>query len=435
MIDQSVFQDKKVIFHTLGCKLNFAETSSIGKTLLENGFRKIKSGEKADICIINTCSVTETADRKGRQAIKQLINKHPEAFIVVTGCYAQLKPSEIASIKGVDLILGTQQKFDIIKHLEYLQKNEKTKILHTSRKNIDTFFPSCTQGNRTRFFLKVQDGCDYFCSYCTVPLARGKSRNGSVSDTVKQAEDAVKKGAKEIIISGVNIGDFGKSTNETFFNLIKALDEVEGIERFRISSIEPNLLSDDIIDFTAKSKKFAPHFHIPLQSGSNEVLELMKRRYKRELFAEKVEKIKAVMPHAFIGVDVIVGTNGETENFFEDTFLFLYNLPVSQLHVFSYSERPNTSALSITNRVSAKEKKIRSEKLHQLSEEKRISFYASQIGKTMNILWEDKNVDGKIQGFSENYIRIETFYKKDLINTLTTLTPTEFNKDKSALLF
>jgi threonylcarbamoyladenosine tRNA methylthiotransferase MtaB len=435
MIDQSVFQDKKIVFHTLGCKLNFAETSSIGKTLLENGFRKIKAGEKADVCIINTCSVTETADRKGRQAIKQMINKHPDAYVVVVGCYAQLKPAEIAAIEGVDLILGTQQKFDILQHLSSLEKQKETIILHSERKSINTFFPSCTQGDRTRFFLKVQDGCDYFCSYCTVPLARGKSRNGSIADTVKQAEDAVKNGAKEIIISGVNIGDFGKSTQETFFDLVKALDRIDGIERFRISSIEPNLLTDDIIKFTAHSNKFAPHFHIPLQSGSNDVLSLMKRRYTRELFAEKVEKIKTLMPDAFIGVDVIVGTNGETDTFFLDTFHFLQNLPVSQLHVFSYSERPNTLALAIKDRVSAKEKKRRSEELHQLSEEKRISFYSSQIGKELRVLWEDKNVDGKMSGFSENYVRIEAPYKKDLINTVTAITPTDLSPDKTTLTF
>ncbi len=427
MIDQTIFQDKKVTFHTLGCKLNFAESSSIGKMLLENGFRKAKTGEKADVCIINTCSVTETADRKDRQAIKQMIKKHPGAFVIVTGCYAQLKPGEIASIEGVDLVLGTQQKFDILQHLLELQKMQETKIVHTERKDINTFFPSCTQGDRTRFFLKVQDGCDYFCSYCTVPIARGKSRNGSIADTVKQAKQAAREGAKEIVISGVNIGDFGKTTNENFIDLIKALDKVEGIERYRISSIEPNLLTDEIIRFTANSQRFVPHFHIPLQSGCNEVLELMKRRYKRELFAEKVAKIKSVMPDAFIGVDVIVGTNGETESFFQDTYDFISQLDISQLHVFSYSERPGTSALQLGSRVPATEKKRRSDLLHALSEEKRMIFYRSQIGKKAKVLWEDKKTEGQMHGFTANYVRVESTFKKDFVNQVVD------TDDKSAL--
>ncbi len=433
MIDQTIFQDKKVAFHTLGCKLNFAETSSIGKMLLDNGFRKAKTNEKADVCVINTCSVTETADRKDRQAIKQMIKKHPEAFVIVTGCYAQLKPNDIASIEGVDIVLGTQQKFDILQHLSELQKHKDAKIFHSERNNIDIFFPSCTQGDRTRFFLKVQDGCDYFCSYCTVPYARGKSRNGSIADTINQAEQAAKAGAKEIVISGVNIGDFGKSTNETFFDLIKALDNVEGIERYRISSIEPNLLTDEIISFTANSKKFVPHFHIPLQSGSNDVLGLMKRRYKRELFAEKTEKIKSVMPDAFIGVDVIVGTNGEIEEFFQDTYDFISQLEISQLHVFSYSERPGTSALQINNRVSANDKKLRSDKLHGLSEEKRIAFYQSQTGKKAKVLWEDKKTEGLMHGFTANYIKVETIFNKNFVNQVIEVELGEFNEDKSAL--
>ena len=431
--DQTTFQDKKVAFQTLGCKLNFAETYSIGKMLLENGFRKVKVGEKADVCVINTCSVTETADRKDRQAIKQMIKKHPGAFVVVIGCYAQLKPCDIAAIKGVDLVLGTQQKFDILQHLSELQKQEEAKIVHSERKNIDIFFPSCTQGDRTRFFLKVQDGCDYFCSYCTVPFARGKSRNGSIADTVKQAEQAVAGGAKEIVISGVNIGDFGKSTNETFFDLIKALDNVEGIERYRISSIEPNLLTDEIINFTANSKKFVPHFHIPLQSGSNKVLELMKRRYKRELFAEKIEKIKSILPDAFIGVDIIVGTNGETEELFRETYNFISQLEISQLHVFSYSERPGTLALQITPRVSITDKKLRSDQLHALSEEKRIAFYKSQIGKKAKVLWEDKKTEGLMHGFTANYVRVETTFRKDFINRVTEVELGEFNGDGVAL--
>lgn len=323
MIDTSVFKDKKVAFHTLGCKLNFAETTTIGKMLVENGFKVAEKDEVADVCVINTCSVTEVADRKDRQAIKQMIAKHPGAYIVVTGCYAQLQPDTIAKIEGVDLVLGAQDKFDIVQHLSQIGKCEPTRICHTKRSEISTFFPSCTRGDRTRYWLKVQDGCDNFCSYCTVPIARGKSRNASIAETVKQAEFAASEGAKEVVISGVNIGDFGKSTGETFYDLIQALDRVEGIERYRISSIEPDLLTDEIIAFTAQSKRFLPHFHIPLQSGCDEVLALMKRHYQRELFAEKIRKVKALMPDAFIGVDVIVGTNGETSDYFLSSYEFL----------------------------------------------------------------------------------------------------------------
>lgn len=434
MIDNAIFEGRKVAFQTLGCKLNFAETSIIGRRLLERGFREVKNGESADVCVINTCSVTEVADRKDRQAIKQMISKHPGAFVVVVGCYAQLKPSDIASIEGVDLVLGMQHKYDVDNIIEQIAKRaEGTKILRSERDDIDSFAPFCTQGGRTRFFLKVQDGCDYFCSYCTVPIARGKSRNASVAETVAQARLAAAEGAKEIVIAGVNIGDFGKTTGETFFDLVKELDKVDGVERYRISSIEPNLLVDEIIEFTAKSKKFVPHFHIPLQSGSNDVLELMKRRYKRELFAEKVSKIKSLMPDAFIGVDVIVGTNGETKEFFEDTSAFLKNLDVSQLHVFSYSERPNTQALMIGNRVSVAEKKLRSERLHELSEQKRVGFYKSQIGTEHVVLWEDKKKGGVMHGFTENYVRVETAYRKELVNGLTKVELQGFSADGMSL--
>lgn len=434
MIDTSVFQDKKVLFHTLGCKLNFAESSTIGKQLFEAGFQKVAAGETPDICIINTCSVTETADRKDRQAIKQIINKYPDAYIIVIGCYAQLKPEEIAHIEGVDLILGTQKKFDIVEHLTNLQKKETTQIEHTLRSGIDKFFPSCTKGGRTRFWLKVQDGCDNFCSYCTVPIARGKSRNDSVANTVKQAESAVSQGAKEIVISGVNIGDFGKSTNETFFDLVKALDQIEGEFRYRISSIEPDLLTDEIIQYTAQSPHFVPHFHIPLQSGCDEVLDLMKRHYHTDLFAEKIAAVKAAMPNAFIGVDVIVGTNGETEEFFNSTYDFLKSLDISQLHVFSYSERPNTQALKLGNKVTSQEKKRRSELLHQLSEEKRLAFYQSQIGKELEILWEAPKKGDTMKGFSDNYISVERPYDKSLINKVTREKTIGFNSDRSALI-
>lgn len=433
MIDQTIFQDKKVAFHTLGCKLNFAETSTIGQVLMENGFRKVKPGEVADVCIINTCSVTETADRKDRQAIKQMISKHPGAYVIVIGCYAQLKPEAVASIEGVDLVLGMQQKFDVVSHLSSLQKEKEAVVVHTERKDINVFFPSCTQGDRTRFFLKVQDGCDNFCSYCTVPIARGRSRNGSIADTVAQARAAASEGAKEIVISGVNIGDFGKSTGESFFDLVRELDKVDGIERYRISSIEPDLLTDDIIAFSAVSSKFVPHFHIPLQSGSDEVLALMKRHYKRDLFADKIASIKKAMPDAFIGVDVIVGTNGETDACFDDSYRFIDGLDVSQLHVFSYSERPNTQALKIGGRVSSKVKKDRSDLLHELSEKKRLAFYQSQIGREKFVLWEDKRTEGRMHGFTDNYIRVETEFDKSLVNTLTKVRLGDFTEDGMSL--
>lgn len=433
MIDKSVFVDKKVAFCTLGCKLNFAETSTIGKMLLENGFRNARRGEVADVCVINTCSVTETADRKDRQAIKQMIAKHPGAFIVVIGCYAQLKPDVVAAIEGVDLVLGMQDKFNIISYLDNLEKQKETKVIHTLRKDINAFFPSCTQGDRTRFFLKVQDGCDNFCSYCTVPIARGRSRNASISDTLIQAEEAVKRGAKEIVISGVNIGDFGKSTGETFFDLIRALDGVEGIERYRISSIEPDLLTDEIISFVANSHKFAPHFHIPLQSGSDEVLVLMKRHYKRQLFADKVNAIKKSMPNAFIGVDIIVGTNGETDEYFKDSLGFISSLDVSQLHVFSYSERPNTQALSIKGRVSHKVKKERSELLLAISERKRLDFYASQVGHTAKVLWEESKQKDLMYGFTENYVRVVREYDGALVNSISEVILGELCEDGEAV--
>ena len=313
MIDTTVFQDKKAVYYTLGCKLNFSETSTVGKILKEAGVRTAKKGEVADICIINTCSVTDMADKKCRQIIHRLVKENPGAFVVVTGCYAQLKPEQVASIEGVDLVLGAEQKGDLVNYLGSLQKHEHGEIFTSATNNIRSFSPSCSRGDRTRYFLKVQDGCDYFCSYCTIPFARGRSRNGKIADLVEQARQVAAEGGKEIVLTGVNIGDFGKSTGETFFDLVKSLDEVEGIERYRISSIEPNLLTDEVIDFVAQSRAFMPHFHIPLQSGCDEVLKLMRRRYDTALFANKIKKIKEVMPHAFIGVDVIVGTRGETE--------------------------------------------------------------------------------------------------------------------------
>ena len=345
MIDTTIFQDKTAVYYTLGCKLNFSETSTIGKTLREAGVRTARKGEKADICIVNTCSVTEVADKKCRQAIHRLVKQHPGAFVVVTGCYAQLKPENVAKIEGVDVVLGAEQKKDLLQYLGDLQKHDKGEAIASTTKDICSFAPSCSRGDRTRYFLKVQDGCDYFCSYCTIPFARGRSRNGTVTSMVEQAENAAADGGKEIVLTGVNIGDFGKSTDENFFDLVKALDNVQGIERYRISSIEPNLLTDEIIEYVAQSRSFMPHFHIPLQSGCDEVLKLMRRRYDTSLFAEKVRKIKEVMPDAFIGVDVIVGTRGETDEYFEKAYEFLKGLDVSQLHA-------SNSGTSCTNRTS-----------------------------------------------------------------------------------
>ncbi len=427
MIDASQFEQRTVAFHTLGCKLNFAETSSIGRELANQGFRKAKQGEQASVCVINTCSVTDTADRKSRQAITRLIRKYPNAFIVVTGCYAQLKPEEIGQINGVDLILGAKEKFDIDLYFNSKEKKEKAQIHNTAIKNIKEFHPSCSRDDRTRFFLKVQDGCDYYCTYCTIPFARGRSRSGTIEETVRQAQQAVTEGAKEIVLAGVNTGDFGRNTGETFLQLITTLDKVEGVARYRISSIEPNLLSDEIIHFVADSDKFAPHFHIPLQSGSNEVLQLMKRKYNRELFAEKTKTIKQVIPHAFIGVDVIVGTRGETNEYFEDAKNFIESLDISQLHVFSYSERAGTKALEIDYTVNPQEKKLRSEILHKISDDKLHQFYHSQIGKKANVLWESTQKDELMYGFTENYIRLSAPYNKKDINTVQSIVIKEEN--------
>ena len=418
MIDTTQFIDKKAAYMTLGCRLNFSETSAIGKTLSEAGFRKIRAGEQADICVINTCSVTEIADKKCRQAIHKMVRNHPDAFVVVTGCYAQLKPEDIANIEGVDLVLGANEKFDIINFLNNLEKRGRGEVHSIQIEDVKTFHPSCSHDDRTRFFLKVQDGCDYHCSYCTIPMARGKSRNGTIGDTVKIAEQAVAEGAKEIVLSGINIGDFGKSTGESFFDLIKSLDNVQNIERYRISSIEPNLLTDEMIVFAAQSLHFVPHFHIPLQSGSNEVLGLMRRRYRRELFAERIAAIKQIMPDAFIGVDVIVGVRGETDAYFEDAFQFIESLPISQLHVFTYSERPGTQALEIDYVVPMHVRKQRSERLHELSERITRVFYESQIGKTAGVLWESAKKGDMMHGFTENYVRVSAPYEKVKINTI-----------------
>jgi len=433
MIDTSIFQDKTAVYYTLGCKLNFSETSTIGKTLKEAGVRTARKGEKADICVINTCSVTEVADKKCRQAIHRFRKQHPDAFIVVTGCYAQLKPDQVAEIEGVDVVLGAEQKKDLLKYLGDLHKHDKGEAVASSFKDIRSFAPSCSRGDRTRYFLKVQDGCDYFCSYCTIPLARGRSRNGTIASMVEQAEQAAADGGKEIVLTGVNIGDFGRTTGESFFELVKALDKVQGIERYRISSIEPNLLTDEIIEYVSKSRSFMPHFHIPLQSGSDEVLQLMKRRYDTELFAGKIRKIKELMPDAFIGVDVIVGTRGETDEYFEKAYEFIKGLDVSQLHVFSYSERPNTQALNIDYVVTPEVKHQRSQRLLALSDEKTKAFYAKRIGETMTVLMEKPKAGAPMHGFTDNYIRVEVESKPKLDNHLVKVRLGEFNEDETAL--
>jgi len=436
MIDNSIFENKKAAYLTLGCKLNFAETSAIGRQLSQVGVRKAREGETADICVVNTCSVTEFADKKCRQAVRKLIKENPGAYVIVTGCYAQLKPEDIAGIEGVDIVLGSEQKLDVVAYLDELKKKDKDKgVIHTSKTNhIKSFVPSCSQDDRTRYFLKVQDGCDYFCSFCTIPFARGRSRNGTIASMVEQVKEVVAKGGKEIVLTGVNIGDFGKTTGESFFDLIKALDGVEGIERYRISSIEPNLLTDEIIEFVAASKRFAPHFHIPLQSGSDAVLKLMRRRYDTALFRHKVEKIKAVMPDAFIGVDVIVGTRGETDEYFEEARLFLESLDFSQLHVFTYSERPNTQALKIEHVVDHKTKHARCKALLDLSDKKLNTFYQSQQGTNRKVLFEHTQHDNVMYGFTENYVKVETPYLASKANEIKMITLGEFNNVRTALV-
>lgn len=434
MTDNTIFEDKKAAYLTLGCKLNFAETSAIGKQLSEVGVRKVREGETADICVINTCSVTEFADKKCRNAVRKMIKENPGAFVIVTGCYAQLKPEDIVSIKGVDIVLGAEQKLDIINYLDQLKKKDKGSIFTSKTTHIRSFVPSCSADDRTRYFLKVQDGCDYFCSFCTIPHARGRSRNGSIESLVKQAEEVAKNGGKEIVLTGVNIGDFGKTTGESFFDLVKALDKVEGIARYRISSIEPNLLTDEIIEFVANSERFTPHFHIPLQSGSDAVLKLMKRKYDTTLFRHKIEKIKETMPHAFIGVDVIVGTRGETDEYFEEGLHFIDSLDISQLHVFTYSERPNTQALNIEHIVDTKTKHIRSKALLDISDKKLKEFYTSQQGLFRKALFEHTIHDNKMYGYTENYVKVEKEYDENLVNIVKDVRLGNLNTDGTAVI-
>lgn len=433
MIDHSIFNNKKVVFHTLGCKLNFAETSTIGKMMRDEGFVTAKPGEQADVCIINTCSVTDIADRKSRQAIGKLRRLNPNAIIIVIGCYAQLKPEEIAALEGVNLVLGANDKFSVLDYLRTLNKDDETVIHHTPIKDIRNFDPSLSSDDRTRYFLKVQDGCDYYCTYCTIPMARGRSRSASIAETLAMAEEAVQSGAKEIVLTGVNIGDFGKQNDESFYYLVRALDAIEADVRFRISSIEPNLLTEDIISYVAESKRIMPHFHIPLQSGSNEILSLMKRKYKRELFAQRVEKINTLMPDAFIGVDVIVGVHGETQAHFEDSYQFIESLDISQLHVFTYSERTGTRMLNFDHKNAIAERRKRSEMLQALSDKKTEAFYEKHKGKSYPVLWERRTKGNLMTGFTSNYIRVEKPNDPALINQFETIQLGDWNENKTAL--
>lgn len=444
MIDTSAFQGKKARFYTLGCKLNFSETSTFAKLLGEMGVVEAEDGEKADICLVNTCSVTEMADHKCRQTIHRLVRENPGAFMVVTGCYAQLDSEKVSKMDGVDLVLGSNEKADLLQYLndawalpaDAADDGHRHIFHNVKTKDIKTFQPSCSRGNRTRYFLKVQDGCNYYCTYCTIPFARGNSRNPSIASLVAQAEQAAREGGKEIVLTGVNIGDFGQTTGEKFIDLVKALDGVEGIQRFRISSIEPDLISDELIEYCAASRAFMPHFHIPLQSGSDEVLKLMHRRYSRDLFAHKIGLIKQLMPDAFIGVDVMVGCRGETPECFDDSYAFLDSLPVTQLHVFPYSERRGTAALRINYVVADNVKKERVHKLLKLSDEKTLDFYARHIGKEAEVLFE-KSAHGKaMHGFTRNYIRVELPPSDDndrLDNEIVKVKLGEFNYAKNAL--
>jgi len=437
MVDTEKFLDKTVVYYTLGCKLNFAETSAIGKELSLLGIRKAQQGEQADFCIVNTCSVTALADKKCRQLIRHILKSHPHAYTIVVGCYSQLQPDEVARIEGVDLVLGNAQKKDIptIVH-DIIAKGQTSDsmMMISSVKDMELFMPACSADDRTRHFLKVQDGCDYFCSYCTVPLARGKSRNGAIVALVKQAEEVARNGGKEIVLTGVNIGDFGKSTGERFIDLLKSFDKVNGIERFRISSIEPNLITDEIISFVADSNRFMPHFHIPLQSGSDAVLKLMHRRYDTALFRKKTELIIKRMPDAFIGVDVIVGMRGETDVLFNESKSFIESMPFAQLHVFSYSERPNTQAVKIMPAVAPDEKQERSKQLLALSARRLHDFYGRHLGQTARTLFEHARKGKYMYGFTENYIKTAVVWQKSLCNNLKTVTLTGWNEDFSALL-
>jgi threonylcarbamoyladenosine tRNA methylthiotransferase MtaB len=424
-------QYRKVAYYTLGCKLNFSETSTITRLFNDAGYAKVDFEDRPDIYIINTCSVTENADKKCKQLVKRAMGINPSAFVVVIGCYAQLKPDEIAAIPGVDMVLGANEKFNLVDHIEQLElKEDKARVFNENIKQTTDFIPAFSFGDRTRSFLKIQDGCDYFCTFCTIPLARGKSRNASIKDTVLEAQKIAETDIKEVVLTGVNIGDFGQGGEENFFGLIRELDKVDGIDRYRISSIEPNLLSNEIIDFCLnESKRFVPHFHIPLQSGNDRLLKAMRRKYERALYAERVSQIKSIRPDACIGVDVIVGFPGETDEEFLDSLNFLKDLDISYLHVFTYSERANTTAVKLGDAVPMHVRKERSKQLHILSEKKKRAFYESQLGTVRTILFEQEEDEGIMYGFTENYVKVKMPFDANLVNTFASLKLDSIDRD------
>ncbi len=413
------YKGKKAAFYTLGCKLNFSETSAIAGTFKDVGFERVAFEEEADVYVINTCSVTNQGDKSSRNIIRQAVKNNPDAMVIVIGCYAQLKPGEVGSIEGVDMVLGTQEKFNIPSYLGNLEKQKTTDIKITRLADIRSFHQAFSRDDRTRSFLKIQDGCDYYCSFCTIPYARGGSRNDTIQNTVRETQKAIERGFKEVVLTGVNIGDFGKSTGENFLGLIMALEKVEGLHRLRLGSIEPNLLHDKIIERVAASKVIMPHFHIPLQSGSDEILSLMKRKYSTGLFARRIRRIRELVPHAFIGVDVIAGTNGETDKHFQESYDFINSFDISQLHAFTYSERSGTQALKIPWKVDIEERKHRTQRYINLSEKKLRAFYEKYLGTKHTVLFEKPLKSGEVMsGFTDNYIRVETPYKEELVNEL-----------------
>ena len=436
-MEYCVTKKRTVHFHTLGCKLNFSETSTIAREFIQAGFERVSSENNADVLVVNTCSVTDHADRKLKGIVKRAIDRNPDIFVVVIGCYAQLKPKEIAELKGVDLVLGATEKFNVLNYLNRLDKRRQTVVHSCEIHEADVYKSSYSSGDRTRAFLKVQDGCDYKCTYCTIPLARGRSRSDSLNNIIRQANEIVDLGIKEIVLTGVNTGDYGKGEfgnkkhEHTLLDLIQSLDRIQGIERIRISSIEPNLLHNEIIDFVARSKKFMPHFHIPLQSGSNEVLALMKRRYRTELFTNRIQTIKRLIPHSCIGVDVIAGFPGESESHFQKTYNYLLNLPISYLHVFKYSERDNTEAITLPRPVCLNERKKRSTMLRSLSAKKRRVFYESMVGETVSVLFENENRKGYMYGFSEEYIRVKTYWNPELANQMKNVRLLRIQEDQT----
>ena len=420
-------QFERVAFYTLGCKLNFSETSTIARLFEDGGFAKVDFEDQPDVFVINTCSVTENADKKCKQLVKRAKKISPESMVIILGCYAQLKPEEISQIPGVDLVLGANEKFNVLAHLE---KKSEVKVVHDNIKHTHDFIPSHSYGDRTRSFLKVQDGCDYFCTFCTIPLARGKSRNASIAQTLQEAQKIAQTEVKEVVLTGVNIGDFGQGGDENFYGLVQGLDQIEGIDRFRISSIEPNLLSDEIIDFCLnKANRFVPHFHIPLQSGSDQILEKMRRKYKSALFAERVEQIKTSNPDTCIGVDVIVGFPGETDEDFLTTVSFLKDLDISYLHVFTYSERANTGAPKLGVKVPMETRRERSKILHLLSDRKKRAFYETQVGQKKYVLFEQEENEGFLHGFTDNYVKVKTPYNAALVNQIIPVELTEIDRD------